>query len=83
MIRTDQKGKWQLEAITVHRFKTKREMDKFALNNAVRIIRVIEFVGKVCYDRQIGGWGSRIRLTSITDGKDAIVTGKQIGRAHV
>ena len=62
MIRTDQKGKWQLEAITIHRFRTKREMDRFADKNAIKIVSVIEFKKDVAYNRQVTRFGKTIEI---------------------
>lgn len=62
MIRTDQKGKWQLTAECVFRFKTKREMDVYALNNAVRIADVLQQRRGLWYKQRINGWGKKIYL---------------------
>ena len=62
MIRTDQKGKWQLEAVTIHRFRTKREMDKFADKNAIKILSVGEFKKDILYHRQVLRFGKTIEI---------------------
>ena len=62
MIRTDQKGKWQLRAEVVQRFKTKKDMDKYAHENAVKIIQVIEFSGDMCYDRKVIAFNKKLKL---------------------
>ena len=62
MIRTDQKGRWQLTAECSFRFKTKHEMDNFAHKNAIKIIEVFKFKRGQCYRMCIVGWGKSIRV---------------------
>lgn len=67
MIRTDQKGKWQLAAVTVNRFKTKKDMDEFAYKNAIRIVAVTEFKKGIGYCRDVIDFGKVISLDIIKD----------------
>lgn len=62
MIRTDQKGKWQLRAECIFRFRTKKEMDAFAFGNCVRLIEVLEFKKGNPYARRIDAFNKSIVL---------------------